>query len=113
MKTILEIGHQYFLLPASANINAIIAVLGKATALAWITSAAGEDRYKPSGTAPRIQIKMVADNQVIDPIKPKQIAAEASPDAHNTFGGELPLVVRKVVNRKEADASGKETKGSP
>lgn len=87
MKTILCIGHRHFLIPSSANLNTIIAVLSKATQLDRDWSESGGEIYRLDKRPDEISVKLVKDTQVIVvQNKPKTIAETASPDAHNTFG---------------------------
>lgn len=88
MKIILTIGYQHFLLPASANVNAIISVLNKSTPLNF--DKVGEDYVYVTETdtdRAKLKIEMVDDNKVIDPakVKRKALSESASADAHNTF----------------------------
>jgi hypothetical protein len=85
LKTILTIGHEHFLLPASANINAVLAILAKAQPLRREWKASGEVYY-PEATPMRVSVEIVPDSHIIDTKKLKAIPEHASPDAHNTFG---------------------------
>ena len=88
MKTILRIGYAFFVLPASANVNAIIGVLNKATPVELHYSGS-QKIYTPASERDqsRVSIEMVDDEQVIDPKskKTKAIPEKAGPDRHNTF----------------------------
>lgn len=85
MKTILTIGYNHFVLPASVNVNAILAALQKAQR---VESKLHKNRiiYIRDDGDPRIEVKLVDDDMVLDSKKLKQLPERASPDAHNTFG---------------------------
>lgn len=85
MKTILTIGYEHFVLPASVNLNVVLQALSKAQPVQdrWNGH---KDLYVRQDREVKISIKMVPDDAVIDSKKLKQIAEKASPDAHNTFG---------------------------
>lgn len=89
MKTILSIGSSHFLIPSSVNVNAILGALSKASMLDRVWShARNEEVFQPSKYERDITIRLVREDQIITPKKPKlkAIAETASPDAHNTFG---------------------------
>lgn len=85
VKTILTIGYEHFVLPASVNVNSVLQALSKAEPVEskW-TGHKELYRRKPREVA--ISVKMVPDEDVIEPKKLRAIAEHASPDAHNTFG---------------------------
>ena len=89
MKTILNIGYLKFLVPPSANVNALIAILGKST-LVKEEKVNGEFVFVPDSSERHcnpIRIELVDDSRVLEGRpKRKAIAQHASPDAHNTFG---------------------------
>jgi hypothetical protein len=80
MKTILSIGYTHFALPATANVNAVIALLQKATR---VEKRYQDKRYIYTPTSekePDIMIEMVSDDCVIDPNKKRKALPEkASP----------------------------------
>lgn len=83
MKTILSIGYNHYLVPASVNINHVLAALQKCTMLEHKYERGGY--YLPKDEEPRIEVKLVQDQTVRDRPKRKALPEVASPDAHNTF----------------------------
>lgn len=87
MKIIIEIGHTKFLMPPSANVNAVLQVLSKAI-LVDEDHRSGRTVYLPAKERPYsvpIKVEMIEDHQFLDPKKRKAIPEKASPDAHNSF----------------------------
>jgi hypothetical protein len=88
MRTILNIGYVHFTLPASANVNAILAALNKAVRVEKHYDGKSARHYYTPATEKDvdISIEMVDDACVLDnPKKRKAIPEKASPDANNTF----------------------------
>lgn len=87
MKTILKIGGAYFLIPASVNVNAILAALQKAEPVEYdyVGSKKIFRLQRRHEHSHEIEVSLVDDNAVIKPPPRKALPETASPDAHNTF----------------------------
>jgi hypothetical protein len=86
MKTLLTIGYNHFILPASVNVNAILAALQKAQPVRKEYKADHHVYYPETGRGAEISIELIKDSHVHETKKLKAIPEHASPDAHNTFG---------------------------
>ncbi|ODU24024.1 MAG: hypothetical protein ABS95_02530 [Verrucomicrobia bacterium SCN 57-15] len=85
MKTILQIGYKHFLLPSAVNVNAVLQALSKATQMDRDWSESRGEIFRPEKRPDDIAIKIVKDEQVMAPTKPKALPEKASEDANNTF----------------------------
>jgi hypothetical protein len=84
MKTLLTIGYEHFILPASVNVNGLLAALQKAQPVddKWVDN---QKVYIRKDCEVTIEVKLVQDSCFIDSKKLKALPENASPDAHNTF----------------------------
>ena len=85
MKTILSIGHNHYLLPASVNVNTLLKTLSGARSLERDWNPVQRDTYKIENEI-EIEIKIVKDEQVKPPKKAKQIPEKSGPEASGDMG---------------------------
>ena len=84
MKTIIRIGYQDYLLPASANVNLLLKTLGDAVELESKLESKFLDAqqiYFPCKDHREIEVRVVRDSQVLDG-KQKLLKEKAGPDAN-------------------------------
>jgi hypothetical protein len=78
MKTLLTIGYEHFILPASVNVNALLAALQKAQPVddKWVDN---QKVYIRKDREVTIEIKLVQDSCVIDSKKTEGSPRERQP----------------------------------
>jgi hypothetical protein len=102
MKTVLEIGYNKYLLPASANVNQLIKILGEAKELRY--EGRGNQDHWTVQEPPEVKVSVVKDSQIIYPKKPKLIAEKSSAGDDTPDLTDLQISKTKMVTRERKDS---------
>lgn len=82
MPTIISIGYREYLLPGDVNVNTLIKALEGACEVEKHRDEARRRYFYTRGELPEISIEVVPKDAIREPKKPKQIPAQAGPEAN-------------------------------